>query len=139
MGSRSRIRSYRDIWNEHTKLNIDKDAAELESVREAIELIAQTKPGAFGPIQISALRGTYESGDHKNFQNIVEIEAAYVSGREKKSTLHACLQDFNILARVPRALIKSPGHVARTKHPAQANDNDTAPESKNDIVNAMSL
>ncbi|GEM_PF-1442011 len=118
VGWRPLIHGYHDIWDKHESLNSHADQAELVSVKESIELIARTKPGLLGVIQISPLRGKYESVDKKGFREIVELEKQYVRTRQR-GALVAAWQDAKVISIAPYAILKYRGHVCRQHLPAQ--------------------
>lgn len=121
VGWRPLKQSYKTIWDQHNRVVVNPEDVKFKSVEEALALIAETKPGVFGPIQISKYRGTYENGDRQNFLEIVAIELDYVQRRKDGTHLETLRQEFDIMRSVPRALLTHQGHVAR--------DNDMTYES----------
>lgn len=113
VGWRPLKQSYQTIWDQHNRVKVNPEAVKFKSVEEALKLIAETKPGVFGPIQVSKYRGTYENGDRQNFLEIVAIELDYVQRRKDGTNREALRQEFDIMRSVPRALLTHQGDVAR--------------------------
>lgn len=112
VGWRPLMQRYSDIQNKHEKLTIHADQTEFASVREAIELIAQTKPGLLGVIQISSLRGQYESANETVFTEILQREKQYIQTRQR-GMLKAAWQDAKIIGMAPYSVFKHQGHACR--------------------------
>ena len=124
IGWRPPTTSLHKMWESRIKINVKADQAEFQSVKEAIDLITQTKPGVLGALQISPLRGTHDNADKKGLKDIIAIEKNYVETRQK-GYLKAAWQDAKIILTAPYAITKHTGQVARPHQPATSPQQST--------------
>lgn len=113
IGWRPSQKSLHDMWSSRAKINVNADQAEFQSVKEAIDLITQTKPGLLGAVQLSPMRGTHNNANKNGLKDIIALEKDYVETRQK-GFLQAAWQDTKILLIAPYAITKHTGEVART-------------------------
>lgn len=132
IGWRPSPKSLSDMWSSRAKINVNANQAEFQSVKEAIDLITQTKPGLLGAVQLSPLRGTHDDADKNGLKEIIALEKSYVETRQK-SYLQAAWQDTKILLIAPYAITRHTGQVARTPTPPQDNAIHTIQDRSPDI------
>jgi len=122
IGGRPLTDHRRDLWtgiNRSTHCTNDlfntySDYVRYHRIMNEIKRIDDAKPGIFGVVQTSSLRGKYDTSNSDEFKKIIIKETAYLEKR-KRGTLHAVWQDVVISAMIPSSLMKNTGHVARDK------------------------
>lgn len=113
VGARPLMHRRQDTWaaiqgSEDEGQSLQSD----DTIQAALDRIETMRPGIFGEVQISPLRGQYETGNREAFRAIAAMEDDYFT-RRQKGHLSAIWHDTVILAKTPVALAVRPGHVAR--------------------------